>query len=174
MVGKEVIIAIQHFFQIGRMLREINATFITIIPKVLEADSFKDYRPISLCNLLYKFITKVLANGLKMVIRLLVRCNQMAFIEGRSIVDNILVCHEVVRGFKRSNHSPTVIMKIDLKKAYDSVSWEFIEKTIEKMNFPHQFIGWVMACITSPKFSVMVNGSPAGFFRAHEASGKVI
>lgn len=113
-VGKEVIAAIKHFFHTGKLLRETNATFITLIPKVLKADSFKDYKPISLCNLLYKFVTKILANRLKCVVRSLIRPNQTAFIEGRSIVENILVCLEVVKGFERSNHSPAVIMKINL------------------------------------------------------------
>lgn len=82
-VGNDVIEAIKHFFKSGRLLRETNATFISLFSKVLEADSFKDYRPISLCNLLYKFVTKIMANRLKHVIRSVVRLNQTAFSEGR-------------------------------------------------------------------------------------------
>lgn len=71
----------------------------------------------------------------------------------------------MVRGFERSNHSPAVLLKIDLKKAYDSLSWDFIRSTLEKM-FPYRFIGWIMECITCPRFSVLVNGSPIGFFQS--------
>lgn len=125
-VRKEVILAIKHFFQMGKLSIKTNVTFINLVPKVLEANSSKDYRPISLCNLLYKFVTKIIANKLKLVVRSLVRPNQTAFIERRNIMENILVCHEVVRDFERSNHSPAVIMKIDLNKAYDLVAWDFI------------------------------------------------
>lgn len=116
-VGKEVILAVKHFFQSSRLLRETNTTFVTLIPKVLETESLKDYRPISLCNLLYKFITKIMANKLKKVVSSIVRPNQTTFIKGRSIVENIMVCHEVVRGFEIGNHNPVAIIKIDLKKS---------------------------------------------------------
>lgn len=152
------------FKKSSRILQQINATFISLIPKKLEVESFDDYQPLALCNLIYKFITKILANWLKPVMILLVRLNQTAFIEGRFIVENILACCEVVRGFERKNHSSASIMKIDLIKAYDSLFWEFIHETLVRMKFLEQFIGWVMECITSPRFSIMLNGSPTGFF----------
>lgn len=72
----------------------------------------------------------------------------------------------MVRGFERKIHPPSVILKIDIRKVYDSVSWEFIYTTLHKMHFPEKFIGWIMECISSPKFSVLINGSPAGFFKS--------
>lgn len=79
-------------------------------------------------------------------------------------MDNILVCHEIVRGFERKNHSPATILKIDLRKAYDSISWQCIEETMHNMRFPQLFIDWVMECISSPRFSILMNGSLVGFF----------
>lgn len=79
-------------------------------------------------------------------------------------MDNILLCHEVVRGFVRSSHTPKALFKIDLQKAYDSVSWVFVEKVLHKMNFPTWFVKWIRECITTPKYSILVNGSPAGYF----------
>lgn len=98
---------------------------------------------------------------------ILVRENQTTFIKETLISKNILLCHEVVRGFERKKHPPTVISKIDLRKEYDSISWEFIHMTLQKMNFLEEFIGWIMECITSPKFSILISGSPAGFFKSN-------
>lgn len=91
-VGLDVAVAIKHFLNTGRLLKEVNSTFISLIPKKLEASTFNDYRPIALYNFMYKFITKILANRLKKVMNVLVQPNQTAFIEGRSIVENILLC----------------------------------------------------------------------------------
>lgn len=157
---------IKYFFKFGKLKAGTNATFISLIPKKLDVESLNDFRPISLCNLLYKFITKIMSNCLRRVMDTLVRINQTAFIQGRSIVENILMCHEIARGFGRKSHSKSAILKIDLRKAYDSVSWEFIEEVLAKMNFLSQFIGWVMKCISSPRFLVLVNGSPKGFFQS--------
>lgn len=165
-VGKEVIKAVRYFFKFGKLMTGVNATFISLIPKKLDAINFGDYRPISLCNLLYKFITKIMANRLSKVIKSLVRINQTAFIQGRSIVENVLMCHEVVRGFERKNHSKVVILKIDIRKTYDSVSWDFVKETMVKMNFSIKFVEWMMKCITKPRFSVLINGSPKGFFHS--------
>lgn len=80
-MGKDVICAVQHFFSFDRLLLEINATFISLIHKTMEVSKFCDFRPISLCNLLYKFITKIMSNMLQGVIGSLVSANQTAFIK---------------------------------------------------------------------------------------------
>lgn len=134
-MGKDVTEAIQYIFNSGRLLRETNSTFISLIPKMIEAMKFSEFRPISLCNLLYKIIMKIMDNRMQGVMNFLVRENQTAFIKGRSISENILLCHEVVHGFERKTHPPLVILKIDIRKAYDSVSWEFIHITLHKMHF---------------------------------------
>lgn len=128
-MGRDVTMAVQHFFTSGRLLYEINSTFICLIPKMVEA-KFSEFRPISLCNLLHKFITNILSNHLQGVMNFLVRENQTTFIKGRAILKNILLCHEVVHSFELKKHPSSVILKIDLRKAYDSVSWGFIHMTL--------------------------------------------
>ncbi|XP_043697391.1 secreted RxLR effector protein 78-like [Telopea speciosissima] len=86
--------------------------------------------------------------------------NQSAFIKGRSIVDNILVCHDIVRGIEQKGTSPTAVLKIDLHKAYDSLSRKFLFEIMERMGFPSMFIRWVKACVDTPCFSILLNGSP--------------
>lgn len=112
-----------------------------------------------------------MANRLWKVIHSLVRINQTTFIQGRLIFENVLMCHEVVRDFERNNHPKDAILKIDIRKTYDSISWEFIKETLVKMNFPSYFVRWIMECITKLRFFVLVNGSPKGFFQSIRGLG---
>ncbi|XP_043697301.1 uncharacterized protein LOC122648107 [Telopea speciosissima] len=164
-VGEDLTLAVKWFFLKSSMPTSINATFISLIPKTDNTSSFTGYRPIALCNLFYKIITKVLSNRLQGVVGKVVSDNQSAFIKGRSIVDNILVCHDVVRGIEQKGTPPTAVLKIDLHKAYDSLSRKFLFEIMERMGFPSKFIRWVKACVDTPSFSILLNGSPTGYFR---------
>src|SRR3954467_11108471 len=90
-IVEEVTVAIIHFFQTDQLLASINHTSLTLIPKILQPKELKDYRPISCCNSLYKFISKALANRLQPVIDHLISPVQSAFIPERAISDNILL-----------------------------------------------------------------------------------
>ncbi|XP_043696713.1 uncharacterized protein LOC122647354 [Telopea speciosissima] len=163
-IGEELTNAVQWFIANSFMPHSINATFITLVPKYGDVSTFAGFWPIALCNLLYKIITKIPSNRIQHVIGSVVSHNQSAFIKGRSIVDNILVCHDIVRGIEQKATSPTAVLKVDLHKAYDSLSRKFLFDVMGRMGFSDKFIGWVKACVTTPMFSVLINGSPAGFF----------
>lgn len=96
----------------------------------------------------------------------LINNSQSAFITGRSIKDNILLCHDIVRSFHLDKRNPRMCLKLDLSKAFDSVRWKFVETALKYLNFPQTFINCVMECITSPSFSVLINGKPCGFFNS--------
>ena len=98
-MGNDVTHAIQSFFTSDKLLRKVNHTFVTLVPKSTNASSLSDYRLISCCNVLYKMITKVLSNRLKLVIDELISENQSAFIHERLISDATLLAHELVRYF---------------------------------------------------------------------------
>jgi len=91
MVGEDVINAVNSFFQIHGMLKEMNATSISLIPKVANPTRLTNFRPISCCNTEYKCIAKILAGRIKAVLPSLVGPYQTAFISGRRINDNILL-----------------------------------------------------------------------------------
>ncbi|XP_026459478.1 uncharacterized protein LOC113360153 [Papaver somniferum] len=150
----------------GKLLKEVNSTFITLVAKCDNASSVLDFRPIACCNVIYKCISKIIASRMKFILKGLVSSNQSVFISGRSIQDNILLAHEIVRNYHKSIGSPRCALKIDLHKAYDSVSWEAIVAVMKKFGFPNQFIDWIYVCISTAKFSVMINGSPYEFFGA--------
>nr|GEZ67159.1 hypothetical protein [Tanacetum cinerariifolium] len=94
-IGKDICKAVQDFFMNGKLLGEVNATLISLVPKVQNRDKVSDFRPIACCNVLYKCISKIITNRLKGVLGRLVHESQSAFIAGRHITDNILRAREV-------------------------------------------------------------------------------
>ena len=106
--------AVFHFFYTRRMLPAFNATRVALVPKRKNLSSIKDFRPISCCSIVYKCITKIMANRLKMFMPMLVSPNQSAFIARRSIIDNVFLAQELVRGYGRASLSPKCAIKIDL------------------------------------------------------------
>lgn len=117
-VGPDIIAAIKEYFSTGCMLKQANSTSITLVPKVPSPISLNDYRPISCCSVLYKIISKVLSSRLRCILNEIVHLNQSAFIPGRKIADNVLLAHELVRGYHR-NKGGCCALKVDIQKAYD-------------------------------------------------------
>ncbi|KAL2905400.1 LINE-1 retrotransposable element ORF2 protein [Bienertia sinuspersici] len=166
LIGEEVTNAVLDFFKSGKLLKEINNTFLVLIPKNSKPQDVSEFRPIACCNSIYKGITKLLCLRLKEVLPDLISENQGAFVHGRYIVHNIMVCQDLVRRYGRKNNSPSCMIKLDLRKAYDTVDWKFIEEMLQELNFPKAFIDWVMVCISTPSFSLVLNGSSYGHFKS--------
>lgn len=162
-VGKDICLAVKDYFRYGSMLRQANSTSITLIPKGANPQSLNEYRPISCCNVIYKVISKILSGRLRRILDSLVHLNQSAFIPGRQIVDNILLAHELLRGYHRDKDC-CCALKVDIQKTYDSVSWDFLEEVLLAFRFPSHFIKLVMNAVRSSMFSIMVNGQLEGFF----------
>jgi hypothetical protein len=95
-VGGAVRGAVLDFLNRGNFDPAINSTYIALIPKVAPVSSVNDFRPISLCNVLYKLISKVLANRLKVLLPSIISKHQSAFVPGRLITDNTLVAYEAL------------------------------------------------------------------------------
>jgi len=113
-VGKETTEAIISFFNSGRLIQELNHTFITLVPKSSDVVHLNDFRPVSCCNTLYKFIAKVLANRFQLVMDGLISENRCAFLKDRLLSDCSLLSHELVRDFNKPMASRACI-KIDLR-----------------------------------------------------------
>ncbi|GJX99346.1 RNA-directed DNA polymerase, eukaryota, reverse transcriptase zinc-binding domain protein [Tanacetum coccineum] len=111
--------------------------------------------------LLLENCLKRIKNGLKKVICI----NQRALIPGRSIQDNILLTKELIKGYNRKNGPQICAFKIDLQKAYDTVSWPFLEKCLKQFGFQEQMVKWIMTCVTSTAFSLWINGQAYGYFK---------
>ncbi|KAL0292095.1 UNVERIFIED_CONTAM: Retrovirus-related Pol polyprotein from type-2 retrotransposable element R2DM [Sesamum radiatum] len=152
------------FFRNGRLLKQINATLISLIPKVNSPAVVAEFRPISCCNVLYKAITKILVQRMRSILDTLISPSQNAFVPGRSI-ENVLLAQELFSGYNQRNLPPRCALKVDLRKAYDTVEWDFLKATLTLFGFPERFIHWIAECVTTPSYSVCINGAPHGFFR---------
>jgi len=116
----ELVNCILEFFKNGKILKEINHTFITLIPKTDRPSQTNHFRLVSLCTTIYKIIAKILVNRMRPLLDKLISPVQSAFVPGRSIHDNILLTHEIMHKFKTlKNKTSWVAMKLDMKKAYD-------------------------------------------------------
>lgn len=164
-IGHDVCSEVKEFFDKGQMLKELNATLISLIPKVQNPSKVTDFRPIACCNVLYKCISKVLTNRIKHVLTKLVSNNQSAFIPGRQIQDNILLTQEIMKGYNRKNGPKRVALKIDIQKAYDTMNWEFLRKILLEFGFHIKMVEWIMQCVTTTTFTINVNGERIGYFK---------
>ncbi|XP_048617726.1 uncharacterized protein LOC125589247 [Brassica napus] len=163
-IKKDFIIAVHFFFMFGFLPRGVNATILTLIPKHGDAREIKDYRPISCCNILYKVISKILANRLKVLLPELIEPNQCAFVKGRLLLENVLLATELVKNYHKESIQPRSVLKLDISKAFDSVNWIFITSTLRALGIPEMFIHWIHTCLSTATFSVYVNGELEGFF----------
>lgn len=136
-VGPSIIEAVLAFLQSGYLLKEFNKTFICLILKIKDPMTVNDFRPISLCNVIYKIGSKVLANRLREVLPNLIAPNQSAFLQGRIISDNILIAHEVIEFIRHTKKGRKMFFgpKLDMNKAYDRVNWEFLLSVLRCMGF---------------------------------------
>ncbi|GJR41094.1 putative RNA-directed DNA polymerase, eukaryota, reverse transcriptase zinc-binding domain protein [Tanacetum coccineum] len=117
---------VSSFFETGKMPMGFNSSIITLLPKVSNPIHIQDFRPMSLIGIQYKIITKILANRLSKVVRKLVSHEQSAFISGRQILDGPLMLNEIIDWYKK-RHKKMLIFKVDFKKAYDSVHWNYLD-----------------------------------------------
>lgn len=115
------------------MYGAINCTAITLIPKIENPVTIKEYRPIAYCTVLYKLISNILAARMQKILGGIVCDAQAGFVPGRRIGDNIILAHELVKGYTRKHITPRCMIKIDLQKAYDSVEWNYLEQVMRLM-----------------------------------------
>ncbi|XP_042950087.1 uncharacterized protein LOC122282202 [Carya illinoinensis] len=139
MLGNSITNALLSALNSGMFPSGLNHTFITLIPKKASPSKVADFRPISLCNVLYKILSKVIANRLKRVLPYIISNSQRAFVPGRQISDNVLIAYELLHFLrnKRKGRKGFMSLKLDMSKAYDR-------------------------CVRTVSFSVLVNGSPKG------------
>ena len=131
----------------------LNETLVTLIPKCQSPKSLNNYRPISLCNSIYKVVSKIIVNKIRPHIGKLIAPIQIAFVPGRKDIDNVLIAQELFYALDRKKGKEGYMaIKVDLEKANDRLEWSFVHKVIHAFHFPHNLIKVIMSYVISTGF----------------------
>lgn len=150
----------QNFFRNVVIDRSTNKTYIYLIPKKTKAMKVGEDIPINLVTSLYKIISKVLAERLKKVLPI-IHDAQSSFIEGRQIIDVILLASKTMGGWEARKKSG-FILKLDYEKAYDKVDGMYLDAVMEQKGIGPRWRNWIKSCLSSANFSIIINGKSRG------------
>ncbi|GKB34823.1 RNA-directed DNA polymerase, eukaryota, reverse transcriptase zinc-binding domain protein [Tanacetum coccineum] len=162
-IQKDLYDFINSFFASSELPYGANSSFFTLIPKVNNPTLITDFHPISLIGIHYKIIAKNLANRLSKVIDKIVSKEQSTFIAGRQILDSLIILSEIIEWHKKEKSSSSFLKWI-LKKAFDSISWKYLDHILDRLGFGYKWCSWIKACLSSSRASILVNGSPTSEF----------
>lgn len=162
-VGKDVCDAIKELFGARCLLKELNSTFLSLIPKKVGANTPDAFCPISLCKSIYKIISKVLTLRTLSILSDIISLEQSGFILGRQIRDLIIIVHENIHSMVAS-HNQGLLMKLDLSKAYDHVDWNFLFKILKSFGFGNRCIQLISQLVLMTSLAILVKNSSSSFF----------
>ena len=159
LAGDQVIQLAHNILHGSEFPEGLNETFLVLIPKVDNPQCVTQLRPIGLCNVVYKAISKVLVNRLKPVMTKLIAPTQSSFVPGRQISDNIVIVQEMLHSMRKKKGSKGYMaIKIDLEKAYDRLRWPFIRETLLEARLPQLMVDVILNCISLTSFNILWHG----------------
>ena len=160
-IKEDLVRVFAEFHRSGVINQSTNASFIVLLPKKSTTKKISDFKPISLISSLYKIIAKVLSGRVRGVLHETIHSTQGAFVQGRQILDAVLIANE-----KRRSGEEGVVFKIDFEKAYDHVSRDFLDHVMEKKRFNPRWRKWMSGCVSSVSYAILVNASAKGWVKA--------
>ncbi|KAL0283184.1 UNVERIFIED_CONTAM: hypothetical protein Sangu_2905200 [Sesamum angustifolium] len=149
------------------MSRSFKATTIVLIPKVDSPQTWNDFRPIFLCNVSNKILSKLLYKKIPHALPDIISPNQSGFVPGRLISGNILMAQEMIHHLDLRYKNNNMMIKLDMSKAYDRVNWNFLITVMQKMGFPPRFLTLIKHAVQNCWFSILVNGEAIGFLQIY-------
>ncbi|XP_057420539.1 uncharacterized protein LOC130714634 [Lotus japonicus] len=163
-VGEDIWRVVSDAFSTGTINPSLAETLIVLIPKVDVPTQMKEFRPISLCNVVYKIITKVVVSRIRPYLNQFIGPLQSSFVPGRGTTDNAILAQEVVHYLDHSlARKGSMAFKIDLEKN-NKLSWGFLEETIRDFGFPDSICRLIMCCVSSAKLALLWNGTRLPWF----------
>lgn len=156
---------VKNVFKKHKMGENTKSSHLALIPKDLNPLSFDRFRPISLCNVSYKIVTKILANKLKKLLPYLISENEGGFVPHRQITDNVILIQEAIHSSINSKERGMII-KLDMANAFDRVDHHFLTGVLRKFGISNKFISIIMECISNPWTAPLINGRPSSYFKS--------
>lgn len=157
-IKDDVMAVFNHFYNMaGGDFSDLNTAMIAHIPKKDGATTMGDFRPISLIHSIAKLITEVLSMRLASVIDKIISPAQTAFQRTKCIHDSYLHVQNSVKALHR-HKTPALLLKLDIARAFDSVSWEYIMELLQRMGFPPRWRDWVALLLSSSSSTCLLNG----------------
>ena len=162
-VAADVVSSVQEFFCTGVIIPNLNSNVLVLIPKVPGAATMADFRPIALANFQFKIITKILADRLAIICMRIISPQQRGFVQDRHISDCVILASEMVNLLTKKQFGGNIAIKVDIRKAFDTLDWKFLIAVLGKFGFNNLFCDWILAILRSARLSILVNGNAVGF-----------
>ncbi|KAK0607544.1 hypothetical protein LWI29_016439 [Acer saccharum] len=163
-MGSDVVFTVQDFFRTGVIFPGLNSNFIVLLPKLKDSISIDQFHLIMLSNFLLKISSKILADRLAQIVTRIVSPYQFGFIRDRHIEDCIALASDCVNVLHKKCYGGNLAMKIDIRKAFDTLDWSFLRRVFQAFGFSPIFMDWIDNILRSSRLSVMINGSLKGYF----------
>ena len=163
-IRRDVCNVVQQFFKQNWVLPGLNSNMVSLILKIQGVDSIKDYILITVANFKFKIISKILTKRLALVVASIISPNKYGFVQGRQIKDCIGIASEAIIMLSKKVRGGNVAYKVDIHKAFDTLSWKFLLLVLTRFGFHPSFVGLISTILHSAMLSIKINGSLAGFF----------
>ncbi|VFQ83166.1 unnamed protein product, partial [Cuscuta campestris] len=161
----DIISAIQEFFLGHPIPMAFGSTYIILIPKLEGAKFIGDYRPIALSTFFSKIISRILSNRLSPLLDKIISPKQEGFQKGKGIEEHILLTNELMHRLESKVRGGNVMVKLDMAKAFDKISWSYLKKVLKSFGFNDHCIALLLQNLEATHISLLINGSPHGFFK---------
>ncbi|KAL9680304.1 hypothetical protein QQ045_018182 [Rhodiola kirilowii] len=149
------------------MPQSMSSTKIILLPKLKGCCSIDQFRPISLCNFAHKILSNLLNNRLKAYLGRIISLEQIGFVEGRNIHESIGIVHDLIRDINHKAYGGNILVKLDMSKAYDRLSWLFLLRMFRALGFSHQWCDLIYRNISNCWYSISWGGESFGFFKSN-------
>jgi hypothetical protein len=156
--------AVLQFFTSSWILPGYNSNIIALLPKVQNATSIDQYRPIAMANFKFKVISKIIADRLASIMPSIISEEQMGFIHDRNIKDCLCIASEAANLLHNKSYGGNLALKIDISKAFDTLEWPFLLHVLKCFGFNNTFCNWIHVILQSAFLSISVNGKSEGYF----------